>query len=85
MTQITEEEKHLVSKIQRGFAFVNHETGEVIEGLSLKIGRLRKKFIPNRRNLGLRDRFEWEIQELETRTGLYQESCLPSLVPYATN
>jgi hypothetical protein len=92
MTQISEEERKLLSQIAKGFARIEVETGNVLKTFNAwpqfdePLGRIRKKFIPNRRVLGLRDRFDWEIQEQEARIGLYQEQpCLPSLVPYATN
>ena len=91
MTKITEDEKQLVSKIARGFARIDLTTGEVFTQMNPwpkmyePLGRIRKKFIPNRRNLGLQGRFDWEIEQ-EARVGLYQEQpCLPSLMPYSTN
>jgi hypothetical protein len=93
MTQIKEEERKLASLVQKGLATIDTSTGDVFESFEIfswptenePLGRIRKKFIPNRRNLGLRGRFNWEIQELESRTGLYQESCLPMSMPYSTN
>jgi hypothetical protein len=88
MTQISESEKQLVSMIQQGVAKINLETGEVFEDFvcwpirDTPIGQIRKKFIPNRRNLGLQHRFDWELIHEESGQGAYQQACLPMPRPY---
>ena len=49
-------------------------------------GLLRKKFIPNRRKLGLTGRFDWEIDHLERQVGAYTPTQeLSTSIPYAVS
>lgn len=68
MTKITGYEAKLASLVQRRLAHVKTENGEVWENddgdfpftIGRFLGRIRTKFIPNRKQLGLKGRYDWE-------------------------